>query len=73
MDSEHNVDLMPFNTLALPGKAARYQKITSEQQLTASGLAKGERFILGGGSNLGNILGKIYRNIGAFLFTAPAM
>jgi len=52
MDSEHNVDLMPFNTLALPGKAARYQKITSEQQLTASGLAKGERFILGGGSNL---------------------
>ena len=47
-----NVDLQPFNTLALPGRAARYLKITDAQQLTAEDLGKGRRFILGGGSNL---------------------
>ena len=52
MDSEHNVDLTPLNTLALPGKATRYQKITTQQQLTATCLANERRFILGGGSNL---------------------
>ena len=52
MHIEQNVDLTPFNTLALPGQAARYQKITSQAQLTASSLATEKRFILGGGSNL---------------------
>ena len=52
MHIEQNVDLTPFNTLALPGQAARYQKITSQTQLTASSLAAEKRFILGGGSNL---------------------
>jgi UDP-N-acetylmuramate dehydrogenase len=52
MTSQFNVDLTPFNTLALPGKAARYQKITAQTQLTASSLAGEQRFILGGGSNL---------------------
>jgi UDP-N-acetylmuramate dehydrogenase len=52
MHIEQNVDLAPFNTLALPSQAARYQKVTSQAQLTASGLATEKRFILGGGSNL---------------------
>jgi UDP-N-acetylmuramate dehydrogenase len=49
---QNNVDLTPFNTLALPGKAARYQKITTPAQLAKAELAKETRFILGGGSNL---------------------
>ncbi|MFZ2971999.1 MAG: UDP-N-acetylmuramate dehydrogenase [Ferribacterium limneticum] len=52
MNSVHNVDLTPFNTLALPGKAAAYRKITAPEQLTAPELACQTRFILGGGSNL---------------------
>ena len=52
MNCAANVDLTPFNTLALPGKASRYQKITAPEQLTASALANERRFILGGGSNL---------------------
>lgn len=45
------IDLTPFNTLALPGKAARYLKITDPAQLRT--VAPDERrFILGGGSNL---------------------
>ncbi len=47
-----NVDLALYNTLALPGRAARYQKITRADQLTVRSLADGRRFILGGGSNL---------------------
>ncbi|NHC06662.1 UDP-N-acetylmuramate dehydrogenase [Azonexus fungiphilus] len=44
-------DLTPFTTLALPGRAAHYLKITDPGQLTVS--APGERrFVLGGGSNL---------------------
>jgi len=46
------IDLTPFNTLALPGQAARYLKISDAGQLTAPALADGRRFILGGGSNL---------------------
>ena len=49
---QQNVDLTPFNTLALPGKAARYQKITAPAQLAAEELSHTPRFILGGGSNL---------------------
>lgn len=46
------VDLAPFNTLALPGKAARYLKITDSAQLADPALRTERRFILGGGSNL---------------------
>lgn len=49
---QQNIDLTPFNTLALPAKAARYQKITAPEQLTEASLNKEKRFILGGGSNL---------------------
>ena len=52
MNPSTNVDLTPFNTLALPGRAARYQKITTPEALTAADLATEKRFILGGGSNL---------------------
>ena len=52
MNIAQNVDLTPFNTLALPGKAARYQKISSQAQLTSTDLAREKRFVLGGGSNL---------------------
>ena len=52
MTPQQNVDLTAFNTLALPGQAARYQKITTQTQLTAAELPAGKRFILGGGSNL---------------------
>jgi len=45
------IDLTPFNTLALPGKAARYLRITDPGELVA--VAPDERrFVLGGGSNL---------------------
>lgn len=50
MHSEQNVDLSLYNTLALPGKAARYQKITTPAQLAV--VEDAPRFILGGGSNL---------------------
>lgn len=40
MATQSNVDLCPFNTLALPGEAAHYQKITTVEQLTASPLLK---------------------------------
>lgn len=52
MNLQQHVDLSPFNTLALPGRAARYQKITAPDQLAASELRAERRFILGGGSNL---------------------
>ncbi|HOI51404.1 MAG TPA: UDP-N-acetylmuramate dehydrogenase [Azonexus sp.] len=45
------IDLTPFNTLALPGRAAHYLKVTDPAQLAA--VPPGERrFVLGGGSNL---------------------
>ncbi|MDR2188701.1 MAG: UDP-N-acetylmuramate dehydrogenase [Azonexus sp.] len=46
------IDLTPFNTLALPGKAARYRRLTEAGQLADPALAEDKRFILGGGSNL---------------------
>lgn len=52
MPIQHNVDLRPFNTLALPGLAARYQTIVDPAQLADPQLAEAPRFILGGGSNL---------------------
>ena len=52
MSLYQNVDLTPFNTLALPGRAARYEKITAPGQLAAPELRTARRFILGGGSNL---------------------
>ena len=52
MTSQQNVDLTPYNTLALPGQAACYQKIAAPEQLTEASLQKAKRFILGGGSNL---------------------
>lgn len=48
-----NIELAPFNTLRLPGKAARYLKITDPAQLAGLGAPGVERrFVLGGGSNL---------------------
>ena len=52
MQPNTHIDLTPFNTLALPGKAARYLKITDAAQLTAISPGDGRRFVLGGGSNL---------------------
>jgi len=46
------IDLGPFNTLALPGRAARYLRVTEVAQLADPALTDGRRFILGGGSNL---------------------
>ncbi len=46
------VDLAPLNTLALPGKAAGYARITAVEQLHDPALARSPRFVLGGGSNL---------------------
>ena len=46
------VDLRPFNTLALPGRATRYLRVTDARQLAEPALASERRFILGGGSNL---------------------
>ena len=52
MPMQDDVALGPFNTLALPGKASRYQRITAPAQLTAEDLQDTRRFVLGGGSNL---------------------
>ncbi len=46
-----DVDLGPLNTLALPGRAAHYLRVTGAGQLAAAG-GDGRRFVLGGGSNL---------------------
>lgn len=52
MPIEHDVDLTPFNTLALPARAARYLKVTDPEQLPAIPPTENRRFVLGGGSNL---------------------
>ena len=52
MPIEHDVDLTPFNTLALPGRAARYLRVTHAGQLETLAAAAETRFVLGGGSNL---------------------
>ncbi len=52
MPPQQDIDLTPFNTLALPGRATRYLKIDGAGQLTAPELKAEKRFILGGGSNL---------------------
>ena len=49
---QHNIDLTPFNTLALSGKAARYLRVTDADQLADPALLGERRFVLGGGSNL---------------------
>ncbi|MDR0379058.1 MAG: UDP-N-acetylmuramate dehydrogenase [Candidatus Accumulibacter sp.] len=48
-DSFSGFSLAACNTLALPGRAARYMRITSVKQLA---VLAGRRFVLGGGSNL---------------------
>ncbi|AXS78596.1 UDP-N-acetylmuramate dehydrogenase [Dechloromonas sp. HYN0024] len=45
-------DLTHCNTLALPGRAARYIRIVSAGELATVQIGDGKRFILGGGSNL---------------------
>lgn len=52
MRPQQNIDLTPFNTLALPGRAGRYLRVSAAGQLTAPELQAEKRFILGGGSNL---------------------
>ena len=52
MPISREVSLRAFNTLALPGLAARYLKVAEPSQLANPALAAGRRFILGGGSNL---------------------
>ena len=47
-----HVDLRPHNTLALPGYADHYLRITSPAQLAEVAGLHRQRFILGGGSNL---------------------
>ncbi|HLO63153.1 MAG TPA: FAD-binding protein, partial [Azonexus sp.] len=47
-----DVDLRASNTLALPGHAARYTRISTAAELANAALADEPRFILGGGSNL---------------------
>lgn len=47
-----NIDLLPHNTLALPGRAAHYLRVTEPAQLTTPELNSEKRFVLGGGSNL---------------------
>jgi UDP-N-acetylmuramate dehydrogenase len=50
---ERDVDLGSRNTLALPGRAALYARITAADQLAQlAGKVPGRRFVLGGGSNL---------------------
>jgi len=45
-------NLLPLNTLALPGRSARYLRITKATHLADSILHDKHRFVLGGGSNL---------------------
>ena len=46
------VDLHASNTLALPGRAARYARVTTADSLADPAFGQAPRFILGGGSNL---------------------
>ena len=52
MNPELAVDLQSCNTLALPGRAARYVRVSEPAQLADPSLRSGPRFVLGGGSNL---------------------
>jgi len=52
MPISREVNLRPFNTLALPGRAMRYLKVAAAAQLADPALATERRFVLGGGSNL---------------------
>jgi UDP-N-acetylmuramate dehydrogenase len=52
MNPATHFDLRDCNTLALPGRAARYLTIVAADQLTADALSREPRFVLGGGSNL---------------------
>ncbi len=52
MDFATGIDLAPCNTLALPGRAAYYLRVTAAAQLADPALAGRRRFVLGGGSNL---------------------
>ncbi|MBS1229105.1 MAG: UDP-N-acetylenolpyruvoylglucosamine reductase [Proteobacteria bacterium] len=50
---ERDVDLGSRNTLALPGRAALYARISAADQLAQlAGQSPARRFVLGGGSNL---------------------
>lgn len=64
MHATEPVELRPYNTLALPGRAAQFLEITDPVQLTAPALQATPRFILGGGSNLvltGDYAGSVLR------------
>lgn len=52
MPMQHAVDLMPYNTLALPSTAAHYLRVTAVTQLAHPAVADLPRFVLGGGSNV---------------------
>ena len=52
MTPQTNIELQPFNTLSLPGRAAHYLRVTDAAQLADPRLYNARRFILGGGSNL---------------------
>lgn len=55
-DVQHHIDLQPFNTLAVPAKAAHYAEVTDQAQLPGLLRFARERqrplLVLGGGSNL---------------------
>jgi UDP-N-acetylmuramate dehydrogenase len=50
-DLRENVSLAAFNSLALPGRAKRYLRVTAADRLAAF-VGDQRRFVLGGGSNL---------------------
>lgn len=52
MNFAHDVDLRPFNTLALPARAKCFAKVETLDDLAHPLLQKSPRFILGGGSNV---------------------
>ncbi|WP_415033027.1 UDP-N-acetylmuramate dehydrogenase [Azonexus sp.] len=49
---QRQVDLRPFNTLALPGRAAEYVRVDAAATLADPRWRSRRRFVLGGGSNL---------------------
>ncbi len=52
MTPQYDIELQALNTLALPGRAARYLRVVDMTQLDDPAVSTTPRFILGGGSNL---------------------
>ncbi len=52
MQIQSNISLKPYNTFGIDVKAKQFLSVTTEEELREALSMKGEKFILGGGSNM---------------------